>query len=29
MEIKMQHFNEVYEPGGGVRELYRPLFETL
>ena len=25
----MQHINEVFEPGGKVRELYRPLFETL
>src|SRR5215210_837710 len=29
MEIKTEYFNEVFEPGGSVRELYRPLFETL
>ncbi len=29
MEIKTEYFNEVFEPGGGLRELYKPLFETL
>jgi uncharacterized circularly permuted ATP-grasp superfamily protein len=29
MEIKTEYFNEVFEPGGAVRELYRPLFEIL
>ena len=29
MEIKTKHFNEVFEPGGEIRELYRPLFQGL
>jgi uncharacterized circularly permuted ATP-grasp superfamily protein len=29
MEIKTEYFNEVFEPGGAIRELYRPLFEIL
>lgn len=29
MEIKTEYFNEVFEPGGEIRELYKPLFETL
>ena len=29
MEIKTEHFNEVFEPGGEIRELYRPLFQGL
>ncbi len=29
MEIKTEYFNEVFEPGGKVRERYRPLFEAL
>jgi uncharacterized circularly permuted ATP-grasp superfamily protein len=29
MEIRIEHFNEVFEPGGAIRERYRPLFETL
>jgi uncharacterized circularly permuted ATP-grasp superfamily protein len=29
MEIKAEYFNEVFESGGEIRELYRPLFEIL
>ncbi|MEJ7872349.1 MAG: circularly permuted type 2 ATP-grasp protein, partial [Rubrobacteraceae bacterium] len=29
MEIKTEYFNEVFEPGGELRERYKPLFETL
>ncbi|MCA1716818.1 MAG: circularly permuted type 2 ATP-grasp protein [Actinobacteria bacterium] len=29
MEIKTEYFNEVFEPGGRVRERYQPLFEAL
>ncbi len=29
MEIKTEYFNEVFEPGGKVRERYRPLFEAM
>jgi uncharacterized circularly permuted ATP-grasp superfamily protein len=29
MEISMEFFNEVFEPGGAIRERYRPLFEVL
>ncbi|HLL38717.1 MAG TPA: circularly permuted type 2 ATP-grasp protein [Rubrobacteraceae bacterium] len=29
MKIKTKHFNEVFEPGGEIRELYRPLFQGL
>jgi uncharacterized circularly permuted ATP-grasp superfamily protein len=29
VEIKTEYFNEVFEPGGEVRERYRPLFEAL
>ncbi len=29
MEIETEYFNEVFEPGGKVRERYRPLFEVL
>ena len=29
MEIRTEYFNEVFEPGGRVRERYRPLFEAL
>jgi uncharacterized circularly permuted ATP-grasp superfamily protein len=29
MEVKTEYFNEVFEPGGRVRERYRPLFEAL
>ena len=29
MEIKTEYFNEVFEPGGEVRERYRPFLECL
>jgi uncharacterized circularly permuted ATP-grasp superfamily protein len=29
VEIKTQYFNEVFEPGGKVRERYHPLFEAM
>ena len=29
MEIRTEHFNEVFEDGGATREFYRPLLKTL
>src|SRR5215210_2019376 len=29
MKIEAEYFNEVFESGGEIRKLYRPLFETL
>ena len=29
MEIKTEYFNEVFKPGGKVRERYHPLFEAM